>query len=136
MGDILMLMDIIMGSVRLRLNQKQKLTPTSFMVDIMVTILDMPDIMDIPMPIMESAKLNLRPRLRLTLLFSMVDTMDTTWDMLDTMDMLDIPMSTMDKLYFTTTVTGHRKTTIKSTQYLLPEHNISVLVSMTSRNRE
>merc|ERR1719153_1835173 len=85
---------------------------------------------------MASVRLNLRPSLKLTLLFSMVDTMDITWDMLDTMDMLDIPMFTMDKFYFTTTVTRHRKTTIKSTQYLLPDHNISVLVSMTSRNRE
>merc|ERR1719495_2950421 len=50
--------------------------------------------------------------------------------------MLDIPMCTTDKFYFTTTVTRHWKTTIKSSQYLLPEHNISVLVSMTSRNRE
>merc|ERR1719244_2097002 len=88
------------------------------------------------MLIMGSVRLNLRPSLMLTPLFSMVDTMDTTWDMLDTMDILDIPMCTTDKLYFTTTVTRHRKTTIKSTQYLLPEHNISVLVSMTSRNRE
>merc|ERR1711979_161540 len=94
-------MDIIMASVKLRLNQKQRLTPTSFMVDIMDTILDMPDIMDIPMPIMESVRVNLRPSLKLTLLFSMVDTMDTTWDMLATMDMLDIPMFTMDKLYLT-----------------------------------
>merc|ERR1719430_1509580 len=66
--------------------------------------------MDIPIltDFMESVML--RPSLKLTLLFSMEDTMDTTWDMLDTMDMLDIPMLTMDKLYFTTTVTGHRIT--------------------------
>merc|ERR1719369_1883792 len=118
----------IIANERLRLNQKPRLR--------LIPTFSMPDIMDIHMLIMASVRLNLRPRLRLTPTFSMVDIMDTIWDMLDTMDMLDIPMCTMDKIYFTTTVTRHRKTTIKSTQYLLPEHNISVLVSMTSRNRE
>merc|ERR1712215_277674 len=81
---------------------------------------------------MANVRLSLKPRLKLIPIFSTEDILVTTWDMLDTMDMLDIPMCTMDKSYFTTVLTGHRKTTIKSTQYLLPEPNISVLVSMTS----
>merc|ERR1739846_209065 len=127
-----------MASVRLNLKPRLKLTPTFFMVDIMVTILDMLATTDIPMPIMASVRLNLKPRLKLTPTFFMVDMlattdirmpimanvrlslkprlklipifstediMDTTWDMLDTMDMLDIPMCTMDKPYFTTVLT-------------------------------
>merc|ERR1712215_289297 len=109
------IMDIpmpIMASVRLNLKPRLKPTPTFFMVDIMVTILDMPDIMGIPMLIMESVRLNQRPRLRLTPTFSMVDTMDTTWDMLDTMDMLDTLMLTGDKYGLSTIKTCHRKTTM------------------------
>merc|ERR1712215_152403 len=110
MGDMLVTMDIpmpIMANVRLNLRPRLKLTPTFFMVDIMDIILDMLVTMDtlILMDIMENVRLNLRPRLKLTLLFCMVGTMVTTWDMLDTMDMLDIPMCTMDKPYFTTVTT-------------------------------
>merc|ERR1719369_862698 len=71
----------IMASVRLNLKPRLKPTPTFFMVDIMVTILDMPVIMDIPMPIMESVRLNLKPRLKPTPTFFMVDIMVTILDM-------------------------------------------------------
>merc|ERR1711970_1408304 len=95
--DILIHMDTILASVKLNQKLRPKLILFFCMVDITVTIWDMPDIMDIPilMDIMESVML--RPSLKLTLLSSMVDTMDTTLDMLDTMDMLDIPMLTGDK---------------------------------------
>merc|ERR1719466_654873 len=100
--DILIHMDTILASVKLRLSQKPrlKLILLFCMEDIMDIIWDMPDTMDIPIlmditDIMESVML--RPSLKLTLLCSMVDTMDTTLDMLDTMDMLDIPMHTGDK---------------------------------------
>merc|ERR1719290_540729 len=113
-------MDIIMVSVRLSLRPRLKPTPIFFMVDIIVTILDMPDIMDIPMPIMASVRLNLRPRLKLTLIFSMVDTMDITWDMLDTMDMLDTLMLTGDKYGLSKSSTCHRNTTMNKYLDLLP----------------
>merc|ERR1719315_697314 len=95
----------IMASVRLNLRPRLKLTPTFFMVDIMDIILDMLVTMDIPMPIMANVRLSLKPRLKLIHIFSTEDITDITLDMLDTMDMLDIPMCTMDKPYFTTVTT-------------------------------
>merc|ERR1712215_539763 len=100
MGDILIDMDIILASVKLRLNQKQRLILLFCMEDITDIILDMLDTMDIPIPmdtmdILESVMQ--RPSLKLILLFYMEDTMDIILDILDTMDILDIPMLTGDK---------------------------------------
>merc|ERR1712215_662513 len=66
------------------------------------------------------ASVMLRPSLKLTLLFSMEVTMDTILDMLVTMDMLDTPMYTMDKSYLPTSLTCHRKPTMKQSLLLLP----------------
>merc|ERR1719228_1023800 len=66
------------------------------------------------------ASVRLRPSLKLILLFCMEVTMDTILVMLDTMDMLDIPMFTMIKSYLTTSLTCHRKPTMKQSLLLLP----------------
>merc|ERR1719431_1439886 len=97
--DILIHMDIILASVKLRLNQKQRLTLLFCMEDITDIILDTLDITDIHTPmdiiLLASVRLNLKQRLKLTLLFCMEDITDIILDMLDTM-VIPIPMDTLD----------------------------------------
>merc|ERR1712215_394940 len=97
MGDILIDMDIILASVKLRLSQKQRLTLTLlFCMEDITDILDMLDTMDIlmlmdTMDIMESVRLSQKQRLKLTLLFCMEDIMDIILDM---PGIMDIPILT------------------------------------------